>query len=160
MLAVIKKVENGFLAQFERHFKHSVEEVWSYLTENDKLAKWFSELRIDELRQGGFIKFDMQDGTFEEMTILDLKTNSVLEYTWGEDIVRFELNQELGGCRLVLIENIKTITNHTPRDLAGWHVCLDVIDALLDGRTIDLRKEEWEKWYAKYVEKTVRFMTN
>lgn len=160
MLAVIGKVESGFIAQFERHLKHPAEEVWSYLTENDKLAKWFSELRVDELRKGGFIKFDMQDDTFEEMTILDLKINSVLEYTWGEDIVRFELKQELDGCKLVLIEKIKTITNHTPRDLAGWHVCLDVIDALLDGRTIDSRKNEWEKWYTEYVEQTERFLKN
>jgi hypothetical protein len=39
------------------------------LTENDKLAKWFSELRVDDLREGGIIKFDMQDGTYEELGI-------------------------------------------------------------------------------------------
>lgn len=39
----------------------------------------------------------------------------------------------------------------TPRDLAGWHVCLDVIQALLDGTKIDSRKQEWEKWYPRYV---------
>jgi len=160
MLAVIEKVENGYLAQFERHFKYSVEEVWSYLTENDKLAKWFSELRVDELREGGLIKFDMQDGTFEEMIIMDLKMNSVLEYMWGDDMVRFELNQEPEGCKLVLKEKIKTITNHTPKDLAGWHVCLDVIHALLDGRTIDSRQDEWKKWYDKYIKATEGLIEN
>jgi uncharacterized protein YndB with AHSA1/START domain len=144
-------VENGHIARFERRLKHSVEKVWSSLTENEELSKWFSELRIDDLREGGIIKFDMQDGSFEEMTILELKINSVLEYTWGEDIVRFELYPEAGGCRLVLIEKIKTITNHTPKDLAGWHVCLDVINALLDGRTIEFREEEWKNWYEEYV---------
>ena len=78
----------------------------------------------------------MQDGTFEDLTIVELKIPSVLAYTWGEDVVHFELNQEPDGCRLVLTEKIKTITPHTPRDLAGWHVCLEVISALLDGRTI------------------------
>jgi uncharacterized protein YndB with AHSA1/START domain len=152
MLAKIEKVENGHIARFERHFDHSVEDVWSWLTDNEKLPKWFSELRVDELREGGVIKFDMQDGTFEELTILDLEMNSILEFTWGEDIVRFELNQESDGCSLVLIEKIKTITNHTPKDLAGWHVCLDVINALIDGSTIDDRKEAWKKWYEKYVQ--------
>lgn len=33
------------------------------MTENEKLALWFSELRIEELREGGVIMFDMQDGT-------------------------------------------------------------------------------------------------
>lgn len=73
MLAVIQQIENGYIARFERHLKHSVEKVWSSLTENDKLAKWFSELRVDDLREGGIIKFDMQDGTFEELEIIELK---------------------------------------------------------------------------------------
>lgn len=150
MIAHIEKVENGFTVTYERHLNHSVEEVWSYLTDNDKLPKWFSELRVEELREGGVIKFDLGDGTFEELTILELNMNSVLEFTWWPDSVRFELSEESGGCLLLLIEKIHTITDHTPKDLAGWHVCLDVIQALLDGTTIE-RKQEWEKWYKKYV---------
>lgn len=122
------------------------------MTENDKLAKWFSELRVDDLREGGIIKFDMQDGTFEELEIIELKIFSVLEYTWGEDLVRFELYPEPEGCRLVLIEQIKKITSHTPKDIAGWDVCLDVIEALLDSRTIDSRKDIWKIKYEKYVQ--------
>ena len=36
MLAVIEKVEGGNIARFERLLKHSVEQVWAALTENDK----------------------------------------------------------------------------------------------------------------------------
>ena len=57
------------------------------LTENEQLEKWFSELRIDDLREGGFIKFDMQNGNFEEMEIIELKIYSILEFTWDKDIV-------------------------------------------------------------------------
>lgn len=152
MLAVIQQLKNGYIARFERHLKYSVEKVWSLLTENDKLAKWFSELRVDDLREGGIIKFDMQDGTFEELEITELKRCSVLEYTWGEDLVRFELYPEPEGCRLVLIEKIKKITDHTPKDIAGWDVCLDVIEALLDGRTIESRMDIWKIKYEKYVQ--------
>jgi uncharacterized protein YndB with AHSA1/START domain len=151
LLAQIRKHDNGYTACYERHLKHSVEEVWSYLIENDKLSKWFPELRVEELREGGLIKFDMGNGFFEEMRIIELKLHSVLEYTWGEDTVRFELSQQQDGCLFVLIEKINTITDHTPRDLAGWHVCLDVIDSLLNGYTIK-RKEEWKNWYEKYVQ--------
>ncbi|MFT4416443.1 SRPBCC family protein [Fredinandcohnia humi] len=158
MLAAIEKYETTYIATFERHYRHSVEEVWSMLTDNDKLPLWFSELRVDNLREGGHILFDMQDGTFEEMTITDLQIGSVLEYTWGDDIVRFELFPEKDGCQLLLIETITKLTSHTPRDLAGWHVCLDVIGALLDGRPIPSRKEEWEKWYQQYV-KTIKELT-
>ena len=158
MLANIEKAETGYTARFERHWNHSLQEVWSYLTENEKLAKWFIELHVDDLREGGVIKFDMQNGTFEEPTILELKIPAVLAYTWGEDVVHFELNQENDGCRLVLTEKIKTITPHTPRDLAGWHVCLEVISALLDGRTIISRKDEWEVWYDRYVQEIEKVM--
>ncbi|MDF2963703.1 MAG: activator of Hsp90 ATPase 1 family protein [Paenibacillus sp.] len=152
MLAVIQQVEHGYIARFERRLKHSVEKVWSSLTENDQLAKWFSELRVDELREGGIIKFDMQDGTFEELEIIELKMHSVLEYTWGEDRVRFELYPESGGCRLILIEKINKITDHTSKDLAGWHVCLEIISALLDGRMLESRENEWKKWYERYTQ--------
>ncbi|MEK3889078.1 SRPBCC family protein [Bacillus sp. FSL K6-3431] len=152
MIATLNRVENGYIAKYERHLKHSVEQVWAMLTENEKLEKWFSELRVDDLSVGGLIKFDMQDGTFEEMKIIELEMTSILEFTWDKDVVRFELYPEQEGCRLILKEKINTITDHTPRDLAGWHVCLDVIQALLAGKSIEDRKAEWEKWYPKYVQ--------
>ncbi len=152
MLAVVQQDEFGTTVRFERRLKHSVEKVWSYLTDNDKLTQWFSELKVEDLRQGGRITFDMQDGTFEEFEITDYRELSVLEYTWGEDRVRFELHSEAGGCRLVLIETITSITDHTPKDIAGWDVCLDVIEALLAGRTLESRKDAWSEKYEQYVQ--------
>ncbi|MNJ47567.1 hypothetical protein D3C77_427260 [compost metagenome] len=152
MLADIQQAEHGYIARFERQLPHSAQEVWSWLSENDKLPQWFSELRVDELRTGGVIKFDMQDGTFEELEITELKMESVLEYTWGEDLVRFELYPESNGCRLLLIEKLHQIKDHTPKDLAGWHVCLDVVSKLLGGETLESRHEEWKIWFEKYVQ--------
>lgn len=150
MLAVIEQTEGGYTARFERRLKHSVEKVWAYLTENDKLAKWFAELSVDDLREGGVYRFDMGNGTFETLEILELKPLAALEYTWDKDRVRFELYPEPWGCRLVLIETILRITDHTPRDLAGWHVCLDVIEALLNDAPISERKPLWEARYRDY----------
>ncbi|WP_313800090.1 SRPBCC family protein [Cytobacillus sp.] len=151
MQAVIESVECGYHAIFERRLNYGVNQVWAMLTENEKLTTWFSELKVDELRKGGYIKFDMGDGTFEKMEILELTEEAVLEYTWGEAIVRFELAEESEGCKLVLIEKINKLTDHTPRDLAGWHVCLDVIGRLLDGKEVRSRKAKWQKWYEHYV---------
>ncbi len=150
MLAQLAKDGEGFTARFEREYPHAPEDVWAYLTDNDKLQVWFSELRVEELGQGGRLTFDMGDGTFETMSILDYEEGSVLEYVWGEDVVRFELSPVAGGTRLLLIEKISALTPHTPKDLAGWHVCLDVVGALLDGRDIPYRKEMWEKEHAEY----------
>ncbi|MBB6670435.1 SRPBCC family protein [Cohnella nanjingensis] len=150
MLAVIAQDEQGYTVRYVRHLKHPVEKVWAMLTENEKLSKWFSELSVDDLRVGGAIKFDLGDGNDKELEILELRTHEVLAYRWGgEDTVRFELYPEPAGCKLVLIEQVKQLTDHTPKDLAGWHVCLDVIEALLDGRTIE-RMDEWKLRYAEY----------
>jgi len=151
LLAVVTKTDGGYTARFERRLKHPVEKVWAFLTETEKLAKWFPELSIDDLREGGVVKFDMQDGTFEELKILELKPLKVFEYMWGEDQVRFELYPEAdGSCRLVLIEKIHKLTDHSPKDLAGWHVCLDVLAAVLDDREAKPHGEQWEKRYAEY----------
>lgn len=160
MLADFGPVQGGYVARYERHWHHPVEDVWSWLTENDKLLQWFPELEVEELRAGGVIKFKMTDDTFIPMEILELTKDAVLSYTWDEDRVRFELSAEPdGGCRLVFSEHLHKITTHTPRDLAGWHVCLDVIEALLAGRTIASRKEVWSVWYEKYKQLTDPYMT-
>lgn len=154
MLAVIEKVEGGYIARFDRPLNHSVEKVWAALTENDKLAKWMPNLQVEDLRQGGTIKFDMKDGsgTFLDIEITDFIEYSVLEYTWGKDRVRFELYPKPDGCLLVLKEFISTLSDHTSKDLSGWHVCLDVLSALLNGITMEFPKGEWAKWHEQYVE--------
>ncbi|AZN38745.1 SRPBCC family protein [Paenibacillus albus] len=153
MLAVVQQAGDGYTARFERAFNHSVQQVWAYLTDNELLSTWFSELRVGELREGGSMKFHMPGGgDVLEMPILEMKLQSVLEYTWGEDVVRFELYPEVAGCKLVLIEKLSKLIDHTPRDLAGWHVCLEVIGALLDGRTIESRKDQWKHWFERYQE--------
>ncbi|GGA45125.1 SRPBCC family protein [Psychrobacillus lasiicapitis] len=151
MIATIQKEKDIYTAYFERHIQHSVEEVWSMLTENDKLQQWFSELQIVDLSKEGLIKFDMQDGTFIDMQIVDYEPYKVLAFEWDKDIARFELSPVPDGCQLTFIETISSFTEQTIKDLAGWHVCLDVIEAILEGRTID-RKDEWQAWYVRYEE--------
>ena len=74
----------------------------------------------------------------------------------GWDVIRFELYPENDGCALILLEKVKTITEQTKKDLAGWHVCLDVIIALLDGETFQ-RDDAWKEWHEKYTEKLAQF---
>lgn len=151
MIATIQKENDIYTARYERNLQHSVNEVWSMLTENDKLQQWFTELQVVDLRQGGLIKFDMQDGSFIDMQILDYEPLKVLAFEWDKDIARFELSPVSGGCQLTFIETISSFTEQTIKDLAGWHVCLDAIEAILDGRAI-ARNDEWKDWYVKYEE--------
>ncbi|MFF2754563.1 SRPBCC family protein [Psychrobacillus sp. NPDC058041] len=158
MIATIQKEDEIYTAHYERHFHHSVEKVWSMLTDNELLQQWFTELQVVDLRKDGLIKFDMQDGTFIDMKILDFEPMQVLAFEWGKDSVRFELSPVSDGCRLVFIETLSSFTEHTIKDLAGWHVCLEVIETLLDGRTMASREDTWKVWYVKYKELLKTFL--
>lgn len=96
------------------------------LTDNNKLKKWMSNLQIENLKTGGIIKFDMMDGSFLSIEILECQPNSVLEFTWDKDRVRFEIHKEGKGSLLLLKEFLHELTDHTPKDIAGWHICLDL----------------------------------
>ena len=149
MTAEITRTENGYLATFDRKLSYRPEKVWQMLTDNEKIHQWFAGLQIEEPGKGGYLSFDMGNGEFEKMAITDFEPESQLGFEWGEDHVRFELIPEGGGTHLRMLESIPTLTNHTPRDLAGWHVCLDVLEALLDKKGIE-RALEWEHWYPEY----------
>lgn len=85
------------------------------------------------------------NGSSFDIKIRDFKEYSVLEYEWGDSWVRLELSPESGGCLVVLKEWISALNEHTPKDLAGWHVCLDRLSAVLNDHYIDFPKDEWEK---------------
>jgi len=152
MIATLQKENEIYTARYERQLHHSSEEVWAMLTDNDKLQQWFTELEVVDLRKDGLIKFDMQDGTFIDMKILDYEPLKILAFEWDKDIARFELYPSSGGCQLIFIETLSSFTEQTIKDLAGWHVCLDVVQALLDGQTVASRDESWKTWYVSYKE--------
>ena len=149
MIASIKRLDNGYLAKYERPLNHGVDAVWAMLTDNTQLARWFEELQVGDLRQGGFIKFNAPGVIDENLMISELVPFSVLEFDWFGDVVRFELHPDGENYVLILKEQLNSLSEQTKMDLAGWHVCLDVIHALLNGQIID-RDEEWKIWYAQY----------
>ncbi len=59
----------------------------------------------------------------------------LLEYTWGADLLRWELTPSGTGTRLTLRHTL------ADRDMdamvaAGWHLCADVLQRLLDGEPV------------------------
>ncbi len=152
MMAVLEKMASGYIAIYERPLKHSVTEVWGGLTQNDKLKIWMSNLEVAELKHGGTVKFNYNDGsgTSIDMKITDYEENSILEFEWGKNRVRFELTPASDGCIMVMKEFITVFNEHTSKDLAGWHVCLDLLTNLLNGQTPDFSMDEWQKWHKKY----------
>ncbi|GIO23341.1 SRPBCC family protein [Oceanobacillus sp. J11TS1] len=152
MLATLEKTENGYTATFNRRWGNTLEKVWNTLTKNDKLQQWMPNLEVADLRKNGRMKFNMNDGTGKafDISILDYKETSYLQFEWGEGSVRFELEPAEDECILVLKEYIPALNNHIPKDLAGWHICLDMFHEVLEGRKMDFPKESWEEQYEEY----------
>ncbi|AXO98564.1 MULTISPECIES: SRPBCC family protein [Bacillus cereus group] len=159
MIAEIGKLTDGYIVEFERQFSYTIEEVWSVLTENSKLKKWMSNLQIESLKTNGVIKFDMMDGSFINIDIIECQQNSVLEFTWDKDRVRFEIHKEENGTLLLLKEYIHVLTDHTPKDIAGWHICLELFSAVLEGEEKEFSKDKWQQWFEIYKDKVLlRFL--
>lgn len=153
MLATIKKQSDCHVVTYKRPLPHSVDAVWKVITTNENLQKWMSNLEIIDLRQNGKMHFNMNDGTdtYEEIAITNYAEQQVLEFEWGQDRVRFELSSTDNGSLLLLIETLQDLTEHTPKDLAGWHICLDLLTDLLNGvEHQSFPLEDWQQWFNEY----------
>lgn len=156
MLATIEKQSNRHVVKYKRPLPHSVNAVWEVITTNEKLQKWMSNLEIIDLRKNGKMRFNMNDGTntYEEIAITDYIEKKVLEFDWGTDSVRFELSSTDNGSLLLFAETLHELTQHTSRDLAGWHICLDLLTDLLDGiehHSFPM-EEKWQQRFNEYKE--------
>lgn len=149
MRAEITQQAEGYRASFDRELTHSPIQVWQMLADNSRLKEWFEELQIGKSGKGGHLLFDMGDGADEKLKITDYEEGHIFAFDWWGDHVRFEVENKNGGSSLRLVETIQRITPQTAKDLAGWHVCLDAIESILDGEKLD-RDSEWQHWHEEY----------
>ena len=84
---------------------------------------------------------------------------SLLEYRWGDDRAALGARADRGaGTRLTLSHTVAG-EDWLPKVAAGWHLCLDVAERLLDGApTPPIRGEEamehgWQELHDAYAER-------
>lgn len=147
---------------FVRELRHAPAVVWRALTDPEQLRAWSPFDADRELGHIGAATLTMAGDSTDEHTAITVRCADaprLLEYTWGEDLLRWELEPtDGGGTRLTL--------RHTVEDkawiakvAAGWHVCLDIAEALLDGAPIgrivgeDAKEHGWEPLAAAYAER-------
>jgi hypothetical protein len=76
----------------------------------------------------------------------------VLEFRWGTDVIRLELEQEEDRTKLTLLDTIDQL-GKAARDGAGWHVCLDRLEHHLEGTAPPWSdRERWLEVHPAYVE--------
>jgi uncharacterized protein YndB with AHSA1/START domain len=134
---------------FVRTLSHPPATVWAALTDPAQLGRWAPFTADADLGTVGDTTLTMVDGderTDLPATVVVAEPPKVLEYTWGDDLLRWELEPAGDGTRLTLHHSIDDPT-WMPRVAAGWHLCLVVAEGLLDGRSIGPIRGEDAKDY-------------
>ena len=134
--------------RLERTLSDPPEVVWRAITNRDELRSWFP-CDVDVVggtwRVGAAIVFRFSPAF--DMTldgeVLAVDEPRLLSYSWGENILRFELVAEGTGTRMVLTDDLPT--GHAARNAAGWEECL----ARLDGRSA-APEGSWNDAFERY----------
>jgi uncharacterized protein YndB with AHSA1/START domain len=135
MKGTLRQDDDRHLLRFERRYGHPPEKVWRALTEPDLLARWFPAAIEGAREPDARLRFVFAGGEGPplEGMVRVFDPPRVLEYSWGDDVLRWELSPDGAGCRLVFTTTIAERSN-AARDATGWHGCLDNLDGALEGR--------------------------
>jgi uncharacterized protein YndB with AHSA1/START domain len=123
---------------FVRDLRHPPATVWAALTEPDQLREWSPFTMDRALTTTGPATLRMIDGDKVEefaTAVTRVEAPALLEYSWDTDLLRWELAASPTGTRLTLRHTV-VAKDWLPKVAAGWHLCLQVAEHLLDGRPI------------------------
>jgi uncharacterized protein YndB with AHSA1/START domain len=146
---------------FVRELRHSPEQVWAALTDPEQVGQWAPYTADRDLGTVGDATLTMIDGDVAQdvaASVVRAERPRLLEYSWGTDLLRWELAATESGTRLTLQHTVRE-RDWVPKVAAGWHLCLDVGELLLDGEPIgpirgsDARNYGWEDLHDAYARK-------
>jgi uncharacterized protein YndB with AHSA1/START domain len=121
-----------------RELRHPPEKVWQAITDPAHLREW-SPFDADTslATEGAKVKLTTVNAPqlyVTETTVIRADEPHFLEYTWGANPMRWELERTAIGTRLTLWTAINR--RFISMGAAGWHICLDILDRLLAGTPI------------------------
>ena len=157
--AEVKKDGDRWTLVLVRELRHSPDKVWDALTDPAQLREWAP---FDADRNMGTASAAVKLTTVgapaeyvSETTVTRADRPKVLEYDWGGNSVRWELEPTGVGTRLTLWSGIDR--RYIAMGAAGWHVCLDVMDRQLAGTPIGrivagdaLKFSGWQRLHKEY----------
>lgn len=154
MNGTLEQAGDRWRLRFTRHLGSDPETVWRAITEPEHLTAWFPDHLTGAWVVGGELRFSHDSAAISgfggEVRAVD--PPRLLEYTWGPDLLRFEIEPHGAGCTLTLLDTFDE-QGKAARDAAGWHVCLDQLAAELGGRAADASPtEQWKDVHPGYLE--------
>lgn len=147
-----KRGEEHWTLVIERELHHRPAKVWRALTEPAQLREWApydSDRNLGIVGTATLTTVGAPSPHVTEAQITRADPPRALEFTWGGQPVRWELEPVGdGGTRLRLFHSIDR--RFIAMGAAGWHVCLDVMNHLLDedplGRIVGMDAMKLEGW--------------
>lgn len=142
-----------------RELRHSPANVWKALTDPKELREWAPFDSDRNLGSKGTAKLTTVGAPSPMVSETEIKradAPKVLEFNWGGQDIRWELEPVGGGgTRLTLWHNIDR--RFIAMGAAGWHICLDVMDRALAGHPIGrivagdaMKFGGWQRLNAEY----------
>ena len=144
----IEQVNDGrWRLRFTRTLVHPQTKVWRAVTEPEQLARWFPTTIDGERAAGAPLRFTFPNDMAEPFDgeMLAYEPESAIEFRWGPDLVRIELRAVGEGTELTLLDTLEE-RGKAARDGAGWHTCLDALEAALAGE--DEARAQMDTWAA------------
>jgi uncharacterized protein YndB with AHSA1/START domain len=159
--AEIQRDGSRWTLVFVRQLKHPPSKVWLALTDPAHLKEWAPFDADRNLGSTGAAKLNLVGATAPQAFASEVRLAEaprLLEYTMGDDVLRWELEAIESGTRLTLRQTLDDPT-WAPKVAAGWHICLDVAERALGGHPIgrllagDAKRFGWERLNAEYAER-------
>jgi uncharacterized protein YndB with AHSA1/START domain len=157
--AEVRKDGEKWTLVLMRELRHSPDKVWKALTDPASLREWApfeADHTLDSA--GSTVKLTTVGAPTPHVTetrVTRADAPNVLEYNWGPQDMRWELEDYDGGTRLTLWTNIDH--RFISMGAAGWHICFDVLDRLLGGTPIGrivgpdaMKFGGWQRLNAEY----------
>jgi uncharacterized protein YndB with AHSA1/START domain len=157
--ANVRKEGEKWTLVLVRDLRHPPAKVWQALTDPEHLREWApydSDRNLGTVGTAKLTTVGAPTPLVSETHIKRADAPKVLEFTWGDMDVRWELEPVgAGGTRLTLWHNIDR--GFIAWGAAGWHICLDVLDRLLADQPIGrmvgpeaMKFEGWKRLTAEY----------
>jgi uncharacterized protein YndB with AHSA1/START domain len=140
-----------------RELPHPPAKVWQALTDPAQLREWAPFDADRNLGSIGPVKLSTvgtPTAQVSETTVKRAEPSRLLEYGWGANDLRWELEPLGEGTRLTLWHNIDR--GFISMGAAGWHICFDVLDRWLAGHPLgrivggEAMKFGWQRLNAEY----------
>jgi len=135
----------GDLAEirFERRLNHPVAKVWAALTDPERLVMWFADMdpRV-KIGEAFDVNLPHAPQYKSQAVLTAFEPERLVAWDWDDSgVVRFELEPDGEGTRLLLIHNTPKVWDVHGFG-AGWHVHLDALHRLLDvGQATDIKHD-------------------